>query len=220
MGVDEIQFDYIRFPAMGNTRDATYSFDEQEISKHQVITDFLAQARHELSPYDLLISVDVFGVMGWEHPEDIQTTGQKIGDLAEYCDVMSPMIYPSHFYGPFQDISNPGDQPFTVISETCRKFSALLEGKEVILRPWIQAFPFGTNTFGEDYVFDELRALSESTAKGWLLWSAGNAYDVAWKGVARWNNRNLDEQPVDFQTSHLETPPPEGHPSPQGEKGM
>lgn len=212
MGVDEIQFDYIRFPAMGNTRDATYSFDEQEISKHHVIADFLAQARRELTPYELLISVDVFGVMGWEHPEDIQATGQRIGDLAEYCDVMSPMIYPSHFYGPFHSISNPGDQPFTVIRETCRKFSALLEGKEVTLRPWIQAFPFGTSTFGEDYVFDELRALANSTAKGWLMWSAGNAYDIAWKGVARWNNQTIGETLVDVQTSHLDSASPVGSP--------
>jgi hypothetical protein len=207
MGADEIQFDYIRFPAMGDTRDATYSFEniveEQEISKHQVITSFLAQARKELAPYEVLLSIDVFGVMGWEHSEDIQTTGQKIGDLARYCDVMSPMIYPSHFYGPFQSIPNPGDQPFTVISETCRRFSALLEGKEVTLRPWIQAFPFGTSTFGEDYILEELRALSQSKACGWLFWSAGNAYDVAWKALAQWNNTVLARKIMEAQMSRL-----------------
>ena len=206
MGVDEIQFDYIRFPAMGDTRDAAYSFDEQETSKHQVITSFLAQAREELAPYKLLLSVDVFGVMGWEHSEDIQTIGQKIGDLARYCDVMSPMIYPSHFYGAFQNIAKPGDQPFTVVSETCRRFSALLEGKEVTLRPWIQAFPFGTSRFGEDYILEELRALSQSKARGWLFWSAGNAYDVAWKALAKWNNTGFEEKTIEAQMSQLDEP--------------
>jgi hypothetical protein len=220
MGVDEIQFDYIRFPAMGNTHDASYSFDEQEVSKHQVITDFLARARQELASYKLLLSVDVFGVMGWEHPDDIQTTGQKIGDLAQYCDVMSPMIYPSHFYGPFQSISNPGDQPFAVVSETCQKFSDLLEGKEITLRPWIQAFPFGTRTFGDRYIFEELHALSKSTAKGWLLWSAGNAYDVAWKGVAKWNNRTLPEPFMDVQTSRLNSSSLVENPDPPAVRGM
>jgi hypothetical protein len=204
MGVDEIQFDYIRFPAMGNTRDAAYSFEEQETPKYQVITSFLAQAREELAPYKLLLSIDVFGVMGWEHPEDVETTGQKIGDLANYCDVMSPMIYPSHFYGPFQSIANPGDQPFTVISETCRRFSALLEGKEVTLRPWIQAFPFGTTTFNEDYIVEELRALSQSMARGWLFWSAGNAYDVAWKAMAKWNSMDLEGNTTEAQMSQLD----------------
>jgi len=204
MGVDEIQFDYIRFPAMGNTRDAAYSFEEQETPKYQIITSFLAQAREELAPYKLLLSIDVFGVMGWEHPEDVQTTGQKIGDLANYCDVMSPMIYPSHFYGPFKNIPNPGDQPFTVISETCRRFSALLEGKEVTLRPWIQAFPFGTTTFNEDYIVEELRALSQSRARGWLFWSAGNAYDVAWKAMAKWNSMDLEGNTTEAQMSQLD----------------
>lgn len=204
MGVDEIQFDYIRFPAMGDTRDAAYSFDEQEIPKFQVITSFLAQAREELAPYKLLLSVDVFGVMGWEHSEDIQTTGQKIGDLGQYCDVMSPMIYPSHFYAPFQNIANPGDQPFTVVSETCQRFSALLKGKEVTLRPWIQAFPFGTRTFGEEYILEELRALRQSKAIGWLFWSAGNAYNVAWKALAQWNNTALEGKTIKAEMSQLD----------------
>jgi len=208
MGADEIQFDYIRFPARGDTRDATYyfedTFEEQETSKFQVITSFLAQARKELTPYEVLLSIDVFGVMGWEHPEDIEMTGQKIEDLAKYCDVISPMIYPSHFYGPFQSIANPGDQPFTVVSETSRRFSALLEGKEVTLRPWIQAFPFGTSTFGEDYILEELRALSESEANGWLFWSAGNAYDVAWKALAQWNKTVLEGKTMEAQMSRLD----------------
>ena len=204
MGVDEIQFDYIRFPAMGDTRDAAYSFDEQEIPKFQVITSFLAQAREELAPYKLLLSVDVFGVMGWEHKEDIQTTGQKIGDLAKYCDVMSPMIYPSHFYAPFQNIANPGDQPFTVVSETCQRFSALLEGEEVTLRPWIQAFPFGTRTFSKDYILEELRALNQSKTTGWLFWSAGNAYDVAWRALAQLNNTALEGKTIKAEMSQLD----------------
>ena len=204
MGVDEIQFDYIRFPTMGNTRDAGYSFDEQKIPKHQVITDFLAQARKELAPYEVLLSIDVFGVMGWGRPEDIHMTGQKIGDLAQYCDVMSPMIYPSHFYGPFESITNPGDHPFFFVSETCRRFSVLLEEKEVTLRPWIQAFPFGTSTFCDEYILEELRALSESQAIGWLFWSAGNAYDVAWKALGQWTNRDLKQETIETQFSLLD----------------
>ncbi|MFQ5841843.1 MAG: putative glycoside hydrolase, partial [Thermodesulfobacteriota bacterium] len=112
----------------------------------------------------------------------------------------------SHFYGSFQNIANPGNQPFIVISETCQRFSALLEGKEVTLRPWIQAFPFGTSTFGEDYILEELRALSQSRARGWLFWSAGNAYDVAWKALAQWNNTALEGKTIKAQMSGLDEP--------------
>ena len=204
MGVDEIQFDYIRFPTMGNTRDAVYGFDEQEIPKHQIITDFLAQAHMELAPYEVILSVDVFGIMGWARPEDIRMTGQRIEDLARYCDVISPMIYPSHFYGPFENIANPGDHPFFLVSEACRRFSERLREQEVTLRPWIQAFPFGTSTFGEEYILEELRAVSESGAKGWLFWSAGNAYDVTWKALAQWNYVDLKQETVETQFSLLE----------------
>jgi hypothetical protein len=206
MGVDEIQFDYIRFPTMGNTRDAGYSFDGEKIAKHQVITAFLAQARQELAPYRVLLSIDVFGVMGWDRPEDVRMTGQKIEHLAQHCDVISPMIYPSHFYGPFETIANPGDHPFFIVSEACEKFSVLLRDKEATLRPWIQAFPLGTTTFSEEYIVEELLALSHSEAKGWLFWSAGNAYDVAWKGLARWNNGTLGQKTPEPQLSRLDEP--------------
>ena len=206
MGVDEIQFDYIRFPTMGNTRDAGYSFDEEKIPKHLVITAFLARARKELAPYKVLLSIDVFGVMGWDRPEDVRMTGQKIEDLAEYCDVISPMIYPSHFYGSFQSISNPGDHPFFFVSETCQRFSLLLQDREVTLRPWIQAFPLGTSTFGEEYIVEELRALSQSGAKGWLFWSAGNAYEVAWKGLAQWNSKVLERKTPENQLFRMDEP--------------
>ncbi|GAI73744.1 unnamed protein product, partial [marine sediment metagenome] len=162
---------------------------EQKIPKHQIITNYLAKARKALSPYEVLLSIDVFGVMAWGRPEDIQMTGQKIEDLAGHCDVISPMIYPSHFYGPFDGLTKPGDHPFYCVSEACRRFSALLEEREVTLRPWVQAFPFGTSRFSDEYILEQLRALGQSEVRGWLLWSAGNAYDVSWKALARWNQR-------------------------------
>jgi hypothetical protein len=188
MGVDEIQFDYMRFPTMECTRETTYGLEERKIPKHQIITDFLARAHKALTPYKILLSIDVFGIIAWGRPEDTQMIGQKIEDLVQHCDVICPMIYPSHFYGPFQDMANPGAQPFLVVSETCRRFSSFLKNSEVTLRPWVQAFPFGTKSFNEKYIHEELRALAQSKARGWLFWSAGNAYDHAWKALALWNN--------------------------------
>jgi hypothetical protein len=203
MGVDEIQFDYIRFPTTGNIRDAAYGFDRQRTPKHQVITDFLAQAREELASYEVLLSVDVFGVIGWGRAEDIEMTGQRIEDMARYADVISPMIYPSHFYGRFQGMANPGDEPFILVSETCKRFAARLLGTDVTLRPWVQAFPLGARRFGKEYILDELRAVAQSEARGWLLWSAGNAYDVAWKALAEWNHGPLRAESPEKRVSRL-----------------
>ena len=188
MGVDEIQFDYIRFPTTRDVQEDEASLGEQITPRHRIITDFLARARKELGSYKVLLSIDVFGIVAWGRFEDIQMTGQKIEELARYCDVISPMIYPSHFYGPFQGIADPGAKPYLLVLETCRRFSHFLKDSNVTLRPWIQAFPLGTDNFNEDYIFEQLRALSESKAKGWLLWSAGNSYDVAWKALINWGD--------------------------------
>ncbi|HEY9856323.1 MAG TPA: putative glycoside hydrolase, partial [Stenomitos sp.] len=50
MGVDEIQFDYIRFPAMGALKDIAYSFDIAKTPKHAVISSFLKDAHDAIHP--------------------------------------------------------------------------------------------------------------------------------------------------------------------------
>lgn len=192
MGVDEIQFDYIRFPTKKNIEYAQSGPAGQSTSRDKIITDFLAQAQNELAPYKVLLSIDVFGIIAWGRSEDIEMTGQKIEDLAKHCDVVSPMIYPSHFHRPFQGIANPNDQPYLLVSETCQRFARLLMNSQVTLRPWIQAFPLGTNNFDEDYVLEQLRALDGTRVRGWLLWSSGNKYDVVWKALAQWEDVPLE----------------------------
>jgi hypothetical protein len=192
MGVDEIQFDYIRYPALEDVIGAAAGNGEIAAPKHEIIAGFLTRAQEELASYKLLLGIDVFGIIAWGRPEDILTIGQKIENLAQHCDVICPMIYPSHFFGRFQGIKNPGDKPFLLVSETCRRFSHFLEGSQVTLRPWIQSFPFGTRNFSESYILEQLRALAASESRGWLLWSASNAYRVAWKALNTWNEAKLD----------------------------
>jgi hypothetical protein len=194
MGVDEIQFDYIRFPTKENVEYGESGFYRPEVPRHKIITDFLARARKELAAHQILLSIDVFGIIAWGRSKDVEMTGQKIEDLATHCDVISPMIYPSHFHNPFRGIVDPSERPYLLVSETCKRFSRLLKNSQVTLRPWIQAFPLGTNNFDEEYIFEQLRALDQSKVRGWLLWSAGNKYDVAWKALAEWNDDSFGEK--------------------------
>ena len=194
MGVDEIQFDYIRFPTKENVEYGGSDLYRQESPRYKIITDFLARARSELAAYQVLLSIDVFGIIAWGKSKDVEMTGQKIEDLAAHCDVISPMIYPSHFDNPFRGIADPSERPYLLVSETCKRFSRLLKNSQVTLRPWIQAFPLGTDNFGEEYIFEQLRALDRSQVRGWLLWSAGNKYDVAWKALAEWHNDSFAEK--------------------------
>ena len=192
MGVDEIQFDYIRYPTGASFQDSRDNLDENSVPRDRIISDFLARAYEELAPHKVLLSIDVFGIVAWGRRKDISITGQRIEELAKHCDVVSPMIYPSHFTSPFQGITDPGKEPFLMVSKTCQLFSSFLNGSRATLRPWIQAFPLGAGYFTEDYILEELRALDQSDSIGWMLWSAGNAYDVAWRALEQWKERPLE----------------------------
>jgi hypothetical protein len=191
MGVDEIQFDYIRYPTGESFQNFQDNLDENSIPRDRIISDFLARAHEELAPHKVLLSIDVFGIIAWGRREDISVIGQRIEELARHCDVVCPMIYPSHFTSPFQGIANPGKEPFLMVSKTCQLFSSFLNDSGATLRPWIQAFPLGAGYFTEDYILEELRALNQSDSIGWMLWSAGNAYDVAWRALEQWKRRPL-----------------------------
>lgn len=202
LGVDEIQFDYIRYPTTENIRETRAGPGKTETTRHEIITAFLARAKRELAPFKVLLSIDVLAISGWGHPEDTRLTGQKIEDLAQYIDVISPMIYPSHFSGPFQGVAHPGDQPFKLVTKSYRKFLHLLKNSDVTIRPWIQAFPYGTSIFNKTYILEELRALAQLNSGGWLLWSAGNKYRVSWRALALWNEPELDDDLL-FEQSTL-----------------
>src|SRR5205085_10819901 len=100
-GADEIQFDYVRFPAEGNQADAKFHFQTAypDWKRADVIADFLDRAYQQLHPEGVLVSLDVFGIMAWQRNVDLAHTGQDIVRMAKYCDVLSPMCYPSHFFG-------------------------------------------------------------------------------------------------------------------------
>jgi hypothetical protein len=70
----------------------------------------------------VLVSLDVFGVMAWQRPVDLSHTGQDIVRMVRWCDVLSPMIYPSHFFG-MDGYAQPGDAPEHFISESMARFA-------------------------------------------------------------------------------------------------
>lgn len=176
-GADEIQFDYVRFPAEGNQADAQFAYqkDHPDWPRTKVITDFVAHAYETLHPLGVLFSLDVFGVMAWERPVDLRLTGQDIPSLARHCDVLSPMIYPSHFFG-FDGYAVPGDAPEHFISESMQRFEEATKGSGVVLRPWLQAFGWHTKSYSPDYIRIQVRVAREQGGVGFLFWNARNDY--------------------------------------------
>src|SRR5215813_7949719 len=176
-GMDEIQFDYVRFPAEGNQKDAKFHFETAHPTwkRADVITDFLSKAYSELHAQGVLLSLDVFGVMAWQRNVDLAHTGQDIAQMAKYCDVMSPMIYPSHFFG-MDGYKTPGDAPEHFIGTSMDRFEKITAGSGVVLRPWLQAFRWRTPTYSPQYILKQVSTSKEHGGIGFLFWNAGNDY--------------------------------------------
>ena len=202
-GADEIQFDYVRFPAEGDQKDASFVFQTEQgscsdgrlgrpaaakqggtateaspcraLQRSDVIVAFLKKAYAELHPTGVLLSLDVFGVMAWQRPVDLSHTGQDIVGMAKYCDVLSPMIYPSHFFG-MDNVAHPGDAPEHFIGESMQRFELITKGSGVVIRPWLQAFRWRTKTYSPEYIKVQVATAKEKGGIGFLFWNAANDY--------------------------------------------
>jgi len=176
-GVDEVQFDYVRFPAEGDQKDASFVFQAEHPAWHRtdVIADFLTHAYAELHPTGVLLSLDVFGVMAWQRPVDLAHTGQDIVGMAQHCDVLSPMIYPSHFFG-MDGIAHPGDAPEHFIGTSMDRFILITKSSGVVIRPWLQAFHWRTKTYSPQYIEVQVQTAKDKGGIGFLFWNAANDY--------------------------------------------
>jgi hypothetical protein len=175
-GADEIQFDYVRFPAEGNQKDAQFVFQSNpKLHRDDVIAGFLERAHNELHPMGVLVSLDVFGIMAWQRSVDLSHTGQDIVKMAKYCDVLSPMIYPSHFFG-MDGYAAPGDAPEHFISTSMERFEKITAGSGVVLRPWLQAFAWRTKTYSPEYILKQVGSSKGHGGIGFLFWNARNDY--------------------------------------------
>ncbi len=235
-GVDEVQFDYVRFPAEGDQKDAAFTYQtaqESQINTKQpchperseepalslpkgpmhspeskrtsqgipsadsatnsasckditapsakqmqrsdVIANFLDRAYAQIHPTGVLLSLDVFGVMAWQRPVDLAHTGQDIVAMSKHCDVLSPMIYPSHFFG-MDGIAHPGDAPEHFIGESMDRFKLITKNSNVVIRPWLQAFAWRTKTYSPQYVEVQIEVAKQKGGIGFLFWNANNDY--------------------------------------------
>ncbi len=179
-GVDEIQFDYVRFPTQGAVNNANYSFDEKKVQKYEIIRDFLKKAREKLNPLNVKLGIDVYGVVAWHDGYDSKSTGQKIEELAPYTDVIYPMIYPSHFGPGFGGKKNPADEPYYFVSQSLKLFQKLIGKNPVQLRPWLQGFALHVTNFSPSYMQKQVKAVYNTGFNSFAIWNAANRYDVSW----------------------------------------
>ncbi len=172
-GFDEVQFDYVRFPSDGDL--STTVFDDPNVTDPAVrigyIAEFLATARERINSEGCAVSADIFSIV--LSVQDDQGIGQKIEELSASVDVLSPMIYPSHYSPGWLDLDNPNNHPREVIGEALGEGAVRLEGG-AHMRPWLQAF-----SWSADQVLEAIDT-AESFGMGWLLWNSQSEFQQDW----------------------------------------
>ncbi|AVQ98658.1 GTP-binding protein [Oceanobacillus iheyensis] len=190
MGFQEIQFDYVRFPEGFESRDDELEYsmgdyaesDMNNIKKRvQAVTDFVAYAKEEMSNYDVDVAVDIFGYAATI--EEAPGIGQNFSKISDNVDVISSMIYPSHWTSYF-GIEVPDKEPYKLVKEYAKVENEVLGALEEppVSRPWIQDFEAPwlysgpTKQYGKAEVEAQIKALHESGINEFLLWNSGNSY--------------------------------------------
>lgn len=174
LGVDEIQFDYIRFPSDGDTASIQARFKPDGMDRVQALSSFLKRAREELN---VPISIDVYGFNAWYRTNYL---GQDVEELSRYVDVICPMFYPSHFTRSFYGAMSYLDRAKFIYREGSNRAQAIVATRSII-RPWVQSFliggelKFDTSTYTQ-YLIDQLEGAQEGSASGFTLWNASGRY--------------------------------------------
>jgi hypothetical protein len=168
IGFDEIMFDYVRYPA-GRTAEVSGQLDMTEAERVSVVTDFLAEARRRLNPMGCAVSAAVFAIVV-SSPDD-QGLGQRPEELSTQVDVLSPMVYPSHYSDGWLGFADPNDHPYDVTANAISDALRRMEPGAARLRPWLQAF-----WWSDDEIRRSIQA-AEDLESGWTLWNIRSNFD-------------------------------------------
>lgn len=198
-GVDEVNFDYIRFPSDGNLKDMYIPAWDGKTPKHEVIRSFFRYLRRELP--GARISADLFG-LATVNSDDLGI-GQVLEDAYASFDYVCPMVYPSHFARKFLGFPNPAAHPYEVVNYSVRHAAERLDEfanpkpppaaaparteaaaaaapaiRAAKLRPWLQDFNMGAK-YDAPAVRAEIKAVEDALGNrfaGYMIWSPSNVY--------------------------------------------
>ncbi|OGR83416.1 MAG: hypothetical protein A2636_05810 [Elusimicrobia bacterium RIFCSPHIGHO2_01_FULL_64_10] len=176
-GFQEIQFDYIRYPSDGDTSSCRYAFaDHTSSSAARNLNEFLKLAARRLKPLGAKISIDVFGLApSVGHGMGI---GQRLADMTEWADFVSPMVYPSHYAKGEFGIPEPDREPYMTVQKTLLDARRRTGDLFKRLRPYLQDFSL-KHPYGPREVRAQIQALEDMGVRDWLLWDPNCQYTRA-----------------------------------------
>ncbi len=187
LGFDEIQFDYIRFPADANASmmvlSTPISPKDNPGEMYQLIAEYLEKAHQAINAAGAFFSVDVFGLVTWRPMWEV---GQKLDLMMTHTDYICPMIYPSLYSAGDVGYEIPDAFPYDIVLESLRKGRKQMgDGARARFRPWLQGFNAvwleNYSLYGREMIQLQVQAVADfHQATGWSLWNPTSDYDPNW----------------------------------------
>ena len=207
LGVDEINFDYIRYPSDGNMKDAHYltivgSKAEMLEQFFVALTTGVREAIKGKSGQTPILSADLFGMTATNY--DDLNIGQVLERALPYFDYIDPMVYPSHYPDGFNGWANPNQRPYDVVHFSLTKAMARTVAATTTIgsiayervgtstpaiyekpiysknkiRPWLQDFDYPV-AYTPEMVTAQIQATYDVGLDSWLMWDPKNTYTVS-----------------------------------------
>lgn len=171
IGFDEIQFDYVRFPAGRTAQQAAQLLPQTSDLRAAVIGEFLTEARNRLHPLGCGVSAAIFGIV--VSSETDEGIGQTPETVSAAVDAVSPMLYPSHYSPGWLGFADPNDHPGPVIAHALDAVDGRM-APNALMRPWLQGFYYNSGQ-----VLEQIRE-AEARGAGWIIWNASGTYNLDW----------------------------------------
>ena len=189
-GIDEIQFDYVRFPA-GSTKNKAkpyYGEEGQTPTKAEAVNRFLQEARIRIQDtYGIPVSADIFGIV-LTSPLDAGIIGQDFTTLGMTgVDSCCPMLYPSHYaLGTMlagHVFKTPDKEPYLIVYSVLNECRATyVQPGFTAMRPYLQAFTasyIGKGNYieyGYREINSQIKAIHDVGIKEFILWDPKFSY--------------------------------------------
>ncbi len=186
-GFDELNFDYIRFPSDAGLEYTRFLTWDENTRREYAMREFFKYLREALP--DIKISADVFGQTTVTYNNDMGI-GQIIEDSYAYFDVVSPMLYPSHYVKNFIGLENAAASPYEVVKfsmeEAKRRLEAMGTSTTATIRPWLQDFDLKGVAYTPEMVRAQIKATRDAMGTaytGYYLWDPENTY--TWEALKK-----------------------------------
>ncbi len=201
LGVDEINFDYIRYPSDGDMSDTeyTHSVGPKAEMLEQFFQTLTSSLRSKFTNPPIILSADLFGMTATNY--DDLNIGQVLERALPHFDYIAPMVYPSHYPKNFNGWANPNEHAYDIIfysmsraaeravatttpvaglthtrlgTSTPAVYAKAAYSKEK-LRPWLQDFDYPV-TYTPEMVRAQIQATYDAGLDSWMMWDPANRY--------------------------------------------